>query len=180
MSEIKIETEKDVQLLKCVARTGLITENLLPFLKISRQRLYQHIESGNIEKKGAFLVFGSLTNVYVLSDFAKRRMKGDFLIDLYKSDTTQLEHDYVLTKIYLFLKLHEKESWKTENTLRQLYNSEKTTDGLYKTADNKVIGVEVITDSYSKNEIEQKKDFIRKHCDDYIMIHTHKNNAYKI
>ena len=42
------------------------------------------------------------------------------------------------------------------------------------------IGVEVVTDSYSADEIEQKKEFIRKYCDDYIMVHTHKELEFEL
>ncbi len=181
MNGIKIETEKDIQLLKTIAKTGLITEDLLPLLKITRQRLYQYIQSGYIKKRGTFLIYGSLTNVYTLTEQTKKRMKGDFLIDLYKSDTSQLEHDFVLTKVYLYLSYEEKESWETENSLLQIYRDcEKTTDGLYISNRGKKIGVEVVTDSYSKEEIEKKKEFIRKYCDDYIMIHTHRDIEYEL
>jgi carboxypeptidase C (cathepsin A) len=179
LTGIRIETEKDIQLLKAIARTGLITENLLPMLGITRQRLRQHIISGNIEKKGTYMLFGSLTNIYTLTEHAKRRMRSDFLINIYKSDATQLEHDYVLSKIYIYLRYDQKESWKTEGALQQMYGINKTTDGLFISNGCK-IGVEVITDSYSKEEIEQKKNFIRKYCDDYIMVHTHKNIEYVV
>jgi carboxypeptidase C (cathepsin A) len=106
-------------------------------------------------------------------------MRSDFLINIYKSDATQLEHDYVLSKIYIYLRYDQKESWKTEGALQQMYGINKTTDGLFISNGCK-IGVEVITDSYSKEEIEQKKNFIRKYCDDYIMVHTHKNIEYVV
>lgn len=178
---IKIETEKDIQLLKAIAKTGLITEDMLPVFGITIKRLYQHIHSEYIEKKGTYLIFGTMTNVYTLTEQSKRRMKSDYLIDLYKSDVSQLEHDFVLAKIYMYLSYAEKESWKTESGLLQMYsNCEKTTDGLYISSGGKKIGVEVITDSYSKEEIEQKKDFIRKYCDDYIMLHTHRDIEYDV
>jgi len=180
MKKIGIEMEKDIQLLKAMAKTGLMIENMLPLLEISVSRLRQHIESGNIEKKGVYILYGAATNIYVLSSKCKKRMASDFLINIYKSDTTQLEHDYVLLKIYLYLSTQEKESWLTESKLQIDYlNSSKTTDGMF-IAKGKKIGVEVITDSYSKEDIKNKKDFIRYHCDGYIMLHTHKDIKYML
>ena len=181
MKGIRLETEKDIQLLKAIAKTGFITESMLPLFEITRQRLYQHITSDYIEKKGVFLIYGTMTNVYTLTEHSKRRMKGDFLIDLYKSDASQLEHDFVLSQIYMYLSYDEKESWKTETSLSQMYRgSNKTTDGLYISNGGKKIGVEVVTDSYSKEEVEQKQDFIKNYCDDYIMVHTHRDIEYDI
>ncbi|NBI07623.1 hypothetical protein [Senegalia massiliensis] len=174
-----IEKEKDIQLYKAIAKTGLITEDLAKLLGMSRNRLNNHIKEDNIIKKGVYMMFGDLTNIYTLSDKSKNKMRKDFLIDIYKSDTSQIEHDYVLAKIYMYLNYKEKESWITETGLKYMYQGKKTTDGLYITNNNR-IGVEVITDSYSKSDIEEKKDFIRSCCDNYIMIHTHKDIEYRL
>jgi hypothetical protein len=180
MKKIGIEMEKDIQLLKAMAKTGLMIEPMLPLLEISLTRIRQHRESGNIEKKGVYILYGSATNIYVLSAKAKKRMASEFLIDIYKSDTTQLEHDYVLLKIYLYLSTQEKESWLTESSLQGEYpTATKTTDGMF-IANGKKIGVEVITDSYSEEDIKNKKNFIRYHCDGYIMLHTHKAIKYTL
>lgn len=174
--QIKLETEKDIQLLKAIARTGFITENLLSFLGVSPSRLRQHLEHGNIVKKGVYMLYGCMTNIYTLSHSAKRRMRAEFLLNPYKSDTTQLEHDYVLAKIYMFLSHEEKESWLTETNLQMIYGKDtKTTDGFY-ISGKKRIGVEVISDSYSKGEVSLKLDFIKRYCDDSIIIHTHKDS----
>lgn len=180
MKKIGIEMEKDIQLLKAIAKSGLMIEQMLPLLGISLTRLRQHVESGNIEKKGVYLLYGSATNIYVLSAKSKKRMASDFLINIYKSDTTQLEHDYVLLKTYLYLSTEEKESWLTESRLQIDYPTAiKTSDAMF-IAKGKKIGVEVITDSYSEEDINNKKNFIRCHCDGYIMLHTHKDIEYTL
>jgi hypothetical protein len=56
---------------------------------------------------------------------------------------------------------------------------ETTTDGLFTSIDNKKIAVEIITNNYSKKDIEMKKAFIEKECDDYIMIHIDKDKSYR-
>lgn len=181
MKEISIEMEKDIQLLKAIARVGFITPCLLDYLDITQSRLKQHISSGNIVKAGTYMIYGSLCNIYTLTEEAKNRLRSEFLINPYKSDISQLEHDYCLAKVYLHLKYNQKESWKTETQLRMEYPLvPSTTDGMYYTDDNKKIGVEIMTDRYSKEEINNKLDFIRYHCDDYIILHTHKNIKYII
>lgn len=181
MKKLGSEMEKDIQLLKAIARTGLMVEKLLPFLGISETRLRQHIASGYIEKKGVHLLYGNATNIYMLSAKGKKKVQSEFAINLYKSDLSQLEHDYILLKVYLYLQVEEKESWQTESKLVIDYpQSPKTTDGLYINSSGKSIGVEVITDSYTKDDIDMKIDFIRYQCDDCIMIHTHRNIEYLV
>lgn len=180
MKAIVVEMEKDIQLLKTIAKVGFITEKFLPLIGMSNARLRQHILSGNINKKGTYLVYGKAINIYNLSQKSKRRMQSEFAINLYKSDVSQIEHDYVLLKIYMSLSLLEKESWITESKLQVEYpSSRKTTDALF-IKNGKKIGVEVITDSYSKIEVKAKMDFIRYYCDDYIMMHTHRNILYSV
>jgi hypothetical protein len=180
MKKIGIEMEQDIQLLKTIAKTGLMVEKFLPMIGLNLTRLRQHLASENIEKKGRFLIYGSATNVYTLTPRSKKRMQGDFLINLYKGDTGQLEHDYVLLKTYLYLSGEEKESWLTESRLQIDYpHSAKTTDGMYM-SNGRRIGVEIITSSYTPEDIEAKKEFIRYNCDDYIMLHTHKTIEYSL
>ncbi|KZL88862.1 hypothetical protein CLMAG_57660 [Clostridium magnum DSM 2767] len=180
LKEIGIEMEQDIQLLKAIAKTGLMVEKFLPMLGLNQTRLRQHLASGNVEKKGRFLIYGSATNVYTLTPRTKKRMQGDFLINLYKGDIGQLEHDYVLLRTYLYLSAEEKESWLTESRLQIDYpHSAKTTDAMY-ISNGKKIGVEIITSSYMAEDIEAKKEFIRYNCDDYIMLHTHKPIEYSL
>jgi len=179
MEGITLVTEKDIQLLKAIGNTGMITLDLLPYLGITENRLYQHIISGNIVKRGNYIIFGTLRSVYVLSDKAKKMLRSDFQLNPYKSDSSQLEHDYVLSKIYLHLPYECKESYQNETKLKMRYNSPKTTDGMFVSNGEKVC-VEVVTDSYSKDMIEAKKEFIIYHADKYIMLHTHKEVDYTI
>jgi hypothetical protein len=181
MDGIKYELEKDIQLIKAIAKCGIITENLLHMLDIDVRRLRKHIYSNNIEKKGTVMLFGRMTNIYMLTNKSKKRVSSDFLINPYKTDLSQIEHDYALLKVYLFLNSKEKESWLTETRLHiDFPASTKTVDGMYITGNNKRIGVEVITDSYTDDDINAKKDFIRAYCDDYIMIHASRDTEYTV
>lgn len=178
MKNFKLETETDIQLLKAIAKTGFITECFLEYVGISAKRFKEHIKSGCIENKGTYLIYGNLRNVYFLSAKSKRKVRSDFAINPYKSDFSQLEHDYCLAKVYHYLSFQEKQSWITETELRVKYRHDKTTDAMYISKEGKKVGVEIVTDRYSKDEIENKMNFIRSFCDDYIMFHTHKKKEY--
>ncbi len=177
---IKVDTEKDIQLLKAIAKVGFVTEDFLKNIGSNKQGLKDNIKQGYIMKKGTYMVYGGLKNIYNLTSKGKYKVKSDFLINPYKSDISQLEHDYCLAKVYQFLSYEEKQSWITETGLRVRYGHAVTTDAMYITREGKKIGVEIVTDSYSKNEIESKMDFIRNVCDDYLMFHTHKDKEYAI
>lgn len=167
-----IVKENDIQFLKSIAKTGLITKDLLSIYKISYDRFNQHILSNNIVLSGRVMIFGILKDVYILSDDMKKKMKNDFGIGLYRSDLSQVEHDYILSKVYSKLSLAEKESWVTETMLKDLFGEETTVDGLYRSDSGYNIGVEIISENYTKQEIEDKKAFIKRYCDSYILINT--------
>lgn len=174
MTGILIEKENDIQLLKTIARTGLITKDIIYQLGIDNRRLKQHIQKGNIIDTGNYILYGTMTQFYGLSKKAKYRMRSEFLIDLYKSDINQLEHDYVLSKFYCSLPIELRETWKTETTLKEMYGKDvTTTDGLI-IYENQKIGIEVITVFYSKKEIDRKIKFIMRYCDNHVILHTHK------
>lgn len=168
---IKVETKKDMDLLKFLARTGIITDEVLKKIGVYNKRKIQHIKSRNIIKQ-VHMIYGRFRNVYFLTEETKKKIKNNFGINSYRTKRTQLEHDYVLMKLYLRLNNKEKDSWLTEHDLQLRYNSEVTVDGLFFSSGKK-IGVEVITPSYSKEDIRLKNMFIQRHCDDCIVIHTH-------
>ena len=89
---------------------------------------------------------------------------------LYKSDDTQLEHDYILLKIYSSIDINSQESWQNESELKAIYRR-NACDGVFK-FNNKLIGVEVITKSYTKIAINEKMTFINEYCDDFISLNT--------
>lgn len=173
-------TAKDIMLLKAIARTGLITDNLLHCFGITERRIYANIKNNNILKKGPYMLFGNLTYIYILSDSAKNALYSNYRINIYKTDLTQIEHDYVLSRIYASMPPLVQESWITEGNLKSLYpNSDSTTDAMVNVNGLRV-GIEVITDSYSTEQINAKKAFISKYCDDFIMVHTRRNIHYTI
>jgi len=177
---IEIVKEKDIRILKAMANTGFIAEDLLKEFNITNKRINQHISSGYVKKKRV-IIFSNLSNIYCLSDLGKSLMKNKLMMNIYKGNTESPHHDYVLSKFYASILPEEQDTWQSENLLYQKYHKkfEKTTDGLFTSVDNKKIAVEIITNNYTQKDIEMKKAFIKEECDDYIMIHIDKNKSYR-
>lgn len=178
---IKVLKEKDLRLLKGMANTGLVSEDTLKNYNISRRRINQHIKSRYVEKKRT-IILSNLTNTYVLSDLGKRIIKRKYFLDCYKGNSVNPTHDYVLSEFYSLLKPDEQDSWLNENTLYKNFNKKvkKTTDGLFKSRRGLKIGIEIITNNYSDKDIEKKREFIEKYCDDHIILNADSYKSFKL
>ena len=165
-------SEKEANLLKQIARTGVFVNVFLKDLKISNKMVYKCLEKKLIEKGANKLIYGELLSTYYLSETGKEIIKKRYLINPYRSKPNQIEHDFLLGKIYLSLSDEEKETWITETELMLIHPTIVVTDGVYICNDNKKVGVEVITESYSKKDIEYKERFINKHCDKKLILKT--------
>lgn len=155
-------------LLYAIANCGLMTEYLaLKHYTCHLQDLNYLISQDILKKSGVFLLFGKATTIYVLSSIGKS-LFNDYNKVLYKSDSSQLEHDYLLLKVYSSLPNDTKTTWQSEPELKSIY---KTTccDGLF-IFNGKIIGVEIITNNYTKLAINERFNFINKFCDDFISI----------
>lgn len=177
-----VEHERHIQLLKAIAKTGFFTDVFLKFyIGINRHTIRKYCKSGSLIRLEPSMIYGVLSNIYILSENEKKRLKQEFNINPYKADLTQLEHDYCLAQIYYRLKYAEKESWITESSLKLMYpDAPSVTDGMYLTSNGQRVGVEVITFKYSEEEIKKKSEFISKYCDEHIVLHTHKSIDFLI
>lgn len=165
-------TKKETVLMKLIARVGFYVEPFKNQLGISDKIVYNCMSKGLIKDYSPQLVFGTLLRAYSLTDKGKYLIKGFYGINPYISKIRQLEHDYLLGKIYLSLSGKEQETWKTELYLMNKYPGESVVDGIYIDENNNIVGVEVITEYYSDNEIDNKITFIKKYCDKDIIIRT--------
>ena len=177
---IKVIIEKDLRLLKGMANIGFVSEETLINYKISKKRINQHIATKHVEIKKT-IINTNLTNTYILSNIGKEIIKRKYSIDCYKGNIVNPNHDYVLSEFYSLLKPEEQDSWLNENTLYKLFNNkvEKTTDGLFISRKGLKIGIEVITNNYSKKDIYKKREFIKNYCDDHIILHADNYKSYK-
>lgn len=138
------------------------------------------VKNNYIICEGNYLVYGVAQKIYILSSLGKEYLRKEFDMTIYKSDINQLEHDYILLKTYMELEEIHQDSWLNETALKKMFKTLYTSDGLFSLGE-KLIGVEVITNSYSQCAIDGKLEFIKKYCDDKIIVHTNKgaNKKYE-
>ncbi|MEM4260814.1 MAG: hypothetical protein QXG00_06260 [Candidatus Woesearchaeota archaeon] len=162
-------------ILYAIANCGFITEHIMnKYYNTNRNTIRSMVKDRYIEFKGYYLIFGEFTKIYVLTNKSTAYLKKQNKI-LYKSSTSQLEHDYALLKTYASLPNECQVKWENETELRLKYDYLITTDGVF-LLKNKRIAVEVITPSYSKDILKDKDSFILNYCDDCIQIHTNELN----
>lgn len=152
--------------------SGFLTRYLAKtFLNINENQLNYLVKNGTLNKNRG-IIFSKVNTYYTLSSNTIKLLRSkNFYI--YKSDSSQLEHDYILSKVFLEASDYNKMSWKNETELKKIYGKNTTTsDGLFITKDKKVIGVEVLTSSYTPDYIQKKKFFLENNCDDYILLNV--------
>lgn len=172
---IRLVSEKDNELLLGIARTGFINEDLLKACGFPKTRFREHIKVGNVELKGNYMLYGCLTSIYQLSKKAKMRLRKEFFVVPYRNSLSQLEHSYCLAKIYWLLTPKERQTWITEDELKHKYKFDLTVDAMFLTKAGEKVGVEVITDTYTKEKIAKKEEFFKLYCDKKLIMHTHKD-----
>lgn len=165
-------TIKDNQLLLGIAHTGFITTSLLSSTDISCKTLNKLINNKLIKRDGLFMIFGALNHVHTLTPKGKQYVSSSLLTNCYKSDKSQLEHDYILSKLYWSISNSERNNWLNETELKSKFrNALITCDAIY-ISNGLTIGVEVITDSYTQEAIDEKKEFMKSCCDRSIILST--------
>lgn len=126
----------------------------------------------NLLKSKNVILFGKVTKIYELTEKSKflLRVHGKAI---YRTNTSQLEHDYLLLKTYCSLPEEIRSSWINETELKLQYGNITTTDAvfIYK---NKKIAVEVLTSNYSDAIIKEKLEFASTYCDDILTLNTNK------
>ena len=162
--------EKDFLLL--LARTGYYCSSYRKHFNIHNNTLINLFENELIEKKNPVIIYGKMMSRYVLTNKGKKVVRNHFATKPYSGKSDQLEHDFVLGKIYLMIEEIERSTWLTETDLSAMYPNEPVVDGVYTSVRNQKVGVEILTDNYSNSMIEERKSFIDKYCDKKIVIHT--------
>lgn len=158
-------TDKESRVIKMIARTGFYIEDYNKELGISKKIIRSCINKGLICKGHHIFFYKKLCQPYFLTDASSVLVKERFSISPYKFKTSQGNHDFVLGHIYLSLTEKERDSWITETALDMKYPGESIADGLFTSLNNNIVGVEVLTNNYTKSEVENKKRFIEKYCD---------------
>lgn len=123
------------------------------------------------------MLFGKVNKIYSLSKNSLKNIRKEGFY-IYKHDISQLEHDYLLQKLYLSLSDNERYTWQNETALKAKFGKNTITSDAIFIKDNKLIAVEILTPSYNKTTIQEKMQFISKMCDDYIILNT-KNFSWR-
>lgn len=162
--------DNNKHLLLAIANCGFITDHIAQKHFSTTNKEVENLICNNlIERTGVYLIYGKSTCIYTLTKQSKE-MFNQLGKALYKSDTSQLEHDYILLKTYSTIDNLSQESWQNESELKSIYKT-NTCDGVFK-FNHKLVGVEIITRSYTKIAINEKMTFINTYCDDFISLNT--------
>ena len=154
-----------------IANCGIMTKNIArSYYNIHHKTINNLIEDNTLEIKGNLILFGKVSTIYVLSEKPKNIIRK-YGKSPYKTNTSQLEHDYLLWKSYCSLPHTVQNTWMNETELKELYCSCATTDGMF-CINNKKIGIEVLTTNYTSEMIEKKLEFGSKSCDKLITMNT--------
>ncbi|MGL5354796.1 MAG: hypothetical protein ACRDA5_16000 [Clostridium sp.] len=166
---MKIHT-KTKPILLAISNCGFITEHIAKkHFNTTASDLKYMVEVGLIEKSMPYIVYTKATIIFTLTDKGKDLIRT-YGYDIYKSDITQLEHDYLLLKVYSCLENEVQEKWQNETELKRIYK-QTTCDAIFQVND-KLIGVEITTPRYTKLKINESMKFISEFCDDSIVIKT--------
>lgn len=148
---------------------GFITEYLAIKLKLSEKYLKSLVESKALCSK-SYMLFGKVTKIYTLSDRSLEKIRDEGYY-IYKHDSTQLEHDYLLAKVFLSISEEAKITWQNEIALKYKFQNKITTDAVF-VQNGKITGVEILTPSYDKETKNNKMQFITNYCDNHIILNT--------
>lgn len=161
---------KTKSILLAISNCGFITEHISKkHFNISTNHLKSMVEYDLIEKSVPYILYTKATNIFTLTEKGKDMIRT-YGKDIYKSDVTQLEHDYLLLKVYSCLESDVQEKWQNETELKRIYK-QTTCDAIFQVND-KLIGVEITTPRYTKMKINESMKFISEFCDDSIVIKT--------
>lgn len=150
---------------------GYITEYLARNKLNMSSKYLNTLVSKNELDKTPHMLFGKMNYIYTLSRSSLKKIRNEGY-NIYKHDSSQLEHDYLLQKVFLSLSSKEMITWQNETKLKNKFGKNTTTTDALFIKSNKIIGVEILTPSYEKNKIKSKMQFITKICDDSIILNT--------
>ena len=164
-----MNTTLKLSLINC----GYTTEHLINTnkdLNTSIKHLNTLVNKEHLVKE-YHMLFGKINAIYSLSKTSLNKFRNEGFY-IYKHDSSQLEHDYLLQKVFLSLSDKERHSWQNETALKARFGKNATTSDAMFIKNNKLIAVEIFTPSYDKKTIQQKMQFISRICDDYIILNT--------
>ena len=175
-------TSKDADMLKAFARVGYLNADMIKRqLCIADRRVINFAKDKFIEKCSYFEKDTKISeNIYRLTDKGQKFIERELGIKwFYRSSSAA--HDLALASKYLSLSDKERDTWKTEAEIRDIFKEtldsmidnerfeeiEKMlaehqispTDAYYISNQGESMGVEIVTSSYGNSEIQAKSEF---------------------
>lgn len=155
--------KKDGEMLKCIARTGIISKaNAIQFLGQHDKRLRLLERAGLVRAENVFTKDGGQT-IYKLGSAGREYIRDHTSIDsLYRSNNSQIGHDLALNTAYFQIPETARETWFNESQIHTRFGNmikEAGTKGgidAVVVVDGQLIGIEVLTNNYGQAEISQK------------------------
>ena len=170
--KVKILTNRDIDLLKQLARTGIANgQQAKEFCELSFERI------GKLEKSGYIItsyhaVRGGNNLIIQLNKLGKEYCRQEFGIRSFGSaQTNHLEHDLKLTEIYYNLIPEIRETWRSEvELIKEIYDKFPKMKGCLKTCidatieiDGLKIAIESIGKSYREKDLKEKEVIAKKY-----------------
>lgn len=163
--KVKILTDRDIDLLKQLARTGITNgQQAKEFCKLSAERI------GKLEKSGYVVtsyhaVRGANNLILQLNKLGKEYCRQEFGIRIFGSaQTNHLEHDLKLTEIYYNLIPEIQDTWRCEvELIKEIYDKFPKMKGCLNICIDATIeidGIKIAIESIGKSY--RKKDLIDK------------------
>lgn len=169
---IKVITNRDKELFRQLARTGVITkEQARKHLNYDRnnRRIVNLVKSGYLKEQ---VIKGK--TIYRLDKKGTAFVKDNIadVDNMYSAvgGKSGYEHDYKLTELYYhyFHNHYETlETWRTEQDYKR--NGSHGTPDATITIGEQTICIEVVTSNYSQQHIESKLDFAEQHGFEMVM-----------
>jgi len=163
-SLIKCITNKDLELLKGIAKTGVASNyDARKIIGLSEKRLKNLEKESYISSKGVLVGGKAIVKVYYLNNKGKTHVKYNSNIKrFYRSNERQIQHDLKLSSIYYNLEKEQRDTWTNESELIEQYKLEHPNKELKTMVDATFLtngvtfAVEIITKNYSKEEVQEK------------------------
>ena len=168
-------TSQQREILRALGNIGVMRVN-------DTSRVFGYDNLSNLEKlklinRSSFITAGKCENIIILSnkgkDYARRVLAMSD--SLYKRSSYQVKHDLKLSCVYLGLKREERETWMNDAAVKDWLDNRNITtspiDGAYLDTNGELVGVEVITVSYSKKAIISKQSTL-SHFTKQVMVNA--------
>jgi hypothetical protein len=156
-------TKKDGEMMKAIARTGIISKaNAINFLGQNDKRLRLMEKNGYVRSENVLTKDGGQT-IYKLNSVGREYIKEYTNVDLlYRSNNSQIGHDLALNTAYFHIPESARETWLNESQIHNRFGNTIKDVGArggidaMVVVDGQIVGIEIITDNYGKIEISQK------------------------